>query len=288
MTAMLFLALPLFVQDEEDAPPTWEEMSLEIPLLVSEKGEELELDLSKLTAFFPSRAWDYEKFKVTHEGKETKELTKDTHKYPVGRILPDEKVVIDGYKIKITLAAQKADDGKVVIRTHEILKSTVVSISTRGSKGWNADAPPGIEVKDDKGKLLVNGCDTTPLGRLFSSKGAAVILVKKDNLSSKQADPLDVAKAYYKYLVENDKAKWDEVIAPRAKGSAEFWWKAGRRSVDDFKMTYEYVKADAKKSTEQKKVFIFQGMKDGKKSGRELPITVGLADGRWLVEMASQ
>jgi len=113
------------------------------------------------------------------------------------------------------------------------------------------------------------------------------------------SNPQDVAEKHYKYLVENDIEMWKETLMSDMKqrmesgrygSSGQYWWKAGRKLVDEGKIKYEFHREETKYlSPNTKKYFFIRVKPDGEQMGYPLPISVMKdEDGRWKVISATQ
>ncbi|MFX1319567.1 MAG: hypothetical protein ACFE9D_11325 [Promethearchaeota archaeon] len=110
--------------------------------------------------------------------------------------------------------------------------------------------------------------------------------------------PLEVAKLFYKYLVEKDKSKWlltfrkyHQDNADRYGSSPDLYWRASQKMQEKFGYTYHHVPEKDTQLDENRWKFFFQRINsEGKKSGMPAPITIIKdedLEGEWRVDVAT-
>ena len=108
-----------------------------------------------------------------------------------------------------------------------------------------------------------------------------------------------IAELHYKLLMQKKKAQWLKTIrkdyrdqAERYGSSPYFWWKTGRKRVDEQEFKYKYKKKDERYGTEKRVKFFFHRLdKKGKPMGTgQVPIIL-IRDpedrNEWRVDVSS-
>lgn len=115
----------------------------------------------------------------------------------------------------------------------------------------------------------------------------------------KGMDPIEVAKLHYKFLMENNRKEWLKTFrkyhrdsADRYGSSPDFYWKTGRKYVDELGYWYEFKHKDEGQSTDKKvKLFFHRYNKEGETQGAgPVPIHVVKDEednDEWRVDVAT-
>lgn len=109
---------------------------------------------------------------------------------------------------------------------------------------------------------------------------------------------MEVAKLFYKYLVEKNKEKWlltfrkyHQDQAERYGSSPDLYWRAGQKMQEKYGYTYHHVPEKDTQLDENRSKFFFQRINSkGEKSGMPAPITLVRDEdlaGEWRVDVAT-
>ncbi|MHA1155727.1 MAG: hypothetical protein ACTSQK_06420 [Candidatus Heimdallarchaeota archaeon] len=111
--------------------------------------------------------------------------------------------------------------------------------------------------------------------------------------------PEEIATLHYNLLMENNRDEWLKTMrkfhqgqADRYGSSPDFYWKTGRKYVDELEYSYKFKLKDERQSSDKKvKLFFHRLNKDGKKQGSgQVPIHVVKDkddNDEWRVDVAS-
>lgn len=109
----------------------------------------------------------------------------------------------------------------------------------------------------------------------------------------------EIAVLHYQLLMENNYDEWLKTIKTilrkkaHLKGSSPYyWWRTGRKMVDEKGMSYKFKNEDERFGAENRKKFFFYRLdKEGKESGSgQVPITIikdSEEDDEWRVDVSS-
>ncbi len=112
-------------------------------------------------------------------------------------------------------------------------------------------------------------------------------------------NPEEIATLHYKLLMEDDRDEWLKTMrkfhqeqADRYGSSPDFYWKTGRKYVDELEYSYKFKLKDERQSSNNKIKFFFHRLnKEGKKQGSgQVPIHVVKDkddNDEWRVDVAS-
>lgn len=117
----------------------------------------------------------------------------------------------------------------------------------------------------------------------------------KGKTTAGTGDPKEIAIRCYELLQKGDRNAWVKTLslylqekADAEGSSAYFWWKTGRHYIEDYGVSYEFLKEDKTPYPNTKKFFFKRKNADGSDRGSPVPCTIRIDDdGVWRVDQQS-